>query len=236
MTDSRVDFLPEDFIERRVQRRTNIICLVLFGVVLIGVVGAYAVTRTQLHMAMNERARISEAYEEAARRIAQLDELQQQKQALVRKARLTATLVEPVPRSNLLAALVNRMPDAASMAQLSLSSTKIKSAPLAKPQGSALAGAQAQANGPDDAATVQPEPVDRYRVNLSLVGLAPTDIQVAQYMADLARCPLLESVDLIYSEEKRVADVNMRRFKIDMVLDADADIRAIEPIHMARKD
>jgi len=240
MTDRRMDFLPEDFIERRLQRRTNIICLGLFGVVLIGVVGAYGVTRTQLHMALDERDRIANAYEDAARRIAQLDELQQQKQALVRKARLTATLIEPVPRSNLLAALVNRLPDAASMAELKLTSTKMKKRRAPKTNSSALAKAQAKAeadkSGQTRDASTLPGPVDRYHVDLSLVGLAPTDIQVAEYIADLARCPLLKSVDLVFSEEARVTDVAMRRFKIDMVLNPEADIRDIEPVKLARED
>jgi Tfp pilus assembly protein PilN len=235
-----MDFLPEDFIERRVQRRTNVICLGLFGVVLIGVVGAYGVTRTQLHVALQERERIASAYEDAARRLAQLDELQEQKKSLVRKARLTATLIEPVPRSNLLAALVNRLPEAASMAELKLTSTKTGRRRNAGSDSSALAKAQARAKsgkkGQPGAAGAFPEPVDHYRVDLELVGLAPTDIQVAEYITKLARCSLLQSVDLVFSEERRVTEVAMRRFKIDMVLSPDADIRDIEPVKLARED
>jgi len=231
MPKAKVDFLPEDFIERRLERRTNVICLGLFGVVLVGVVGAYGVTRTQLHLALQERKRIAASYEEAARRIAQLDELQQQKQSLVRKARLTATLLEPVPRSNLLAALVRRLPEAASMSELKLKSTKIAAAPMPEAAASALAEAEAKAKAAGEPfnSSVVIDQVDKYRVALTLVGLAPTDIQVAQYISALAACPLLEEVDLVYSEEARVSDAKMRRFKITMILDPDADIRELEP-------
>ncbi len=232
MSRKPVDFLPEDFVERRIERRTNIICLILFAVVLIGVVGAYAVTRTQLHLALRERERIGAAYEDAARRIAQLDELQHKRQALLRKVRVTAMLIEPVPRSNLLAALAHRMPEAASLENVTLKSTQVQVAPTPAPRTkSALADAAKAASKDAAAADLEPE-VQRYRVELSVVGLAPTDIQVAQYIADLAESPLLESVDLVYSEEARVNGRTTREFKIDIVLDPEADIRRIDGMRL----
>ena len=39
MPDPHMSFLPEDYVERRIEQRTNIICLSLFAIVLIAVVG-----------------------------------------------------------------------------------------------------------------------------------------------------------------------------------------------------
>jgi len=233
MANDKMSFLPEDYIERRVEMRTNVICLSLFGVVLAAVLGAYFVTSSQRSEVLDRQQEINAAFTEAAQRIAQLDELQQQKVALMRKARVTATLIEPVPRSNLLAELINRMPASLSLNEFEMTSKEIAIAPVTvavKPKGSAMSAAN-KAN--EDAGPAIPD-VPRFHVELSLVGTAPTDIQVAQYMASLARCPLLAEVDLVYSEETRIEDASFRKFKIDMVLNPDADVRQIEPLIVDR--
>ncbi len=226
-----LSFLPEDYIQRRVEQRTNLICLTLFAVVLVGVVGAYLVTKGQRVEVLRRQKQISADYAEAAKRLAQLTELRDRKQQLLSKAQITATLIEPVPRSNLLAELINRMPGTLSLSECSLKSKKLASPKRVTPQNqSALANARAAAQqkkqNPEPAQPAAP----RYLVTVNLVGLAPTDIQVAQYMASLARCPLLDEVDLVYSEAGQVNDLTMRRFKIVMTLNPNADIRVIDPL------
>jgi len=233
MAKDNMSFLPEDYIERRVEMRTNIICLSLFGVVLAAVLGAYFVTSSQRSEVLERQREINAAFTEAAQRIGQLDELQKQKMALMRKARVTATLIEPVPRSNLLAELINRMPASLALNEFELTSKQVvvSTAPV-KPTGSAMSAAKKAAG--EEADQPQAPDVPTYHVELSLIGTAPTDIQVAQYMASLARCALLTEVDLVYSEETRIDDASFRKFRIDMVLDPDADVRQIEPLIVER--
>jgi len=235
----QMSFLPEDYVERRIQRRTNVICLSLFGVVLVAVVAAYFVSRGERDAAVAEQQRLTEAFDEAASRINKLEELQQSKRDLLHKARVTAALIEPIPRSNLLADLTNRMPGSASIAELEMQSKKIAKARSSANQG--LSAAQRQAakkKGKEaEAENEPPKPeAPEYRTSLTLIGMAPTDIQVSQYMASLARSPLMREVDLVYSEEAQVDDVTMRRFRIDMQLDPEADVRALEPLVAERND
>lgn len=232
MANNPMSFLPDDYVERRVEQRTNLICLSLFAVVLAAVLGAWAVTSNQRREVLKEQQAINAEYAEAAKRIAQLNELQQTKRELVRKARITHTLVEPIPRSNLLAELINRMPGTLSLLEMELSSKQLVTRlPRRGQQQSAMANARqrntAAGNGADTAEQAPPAP--RYQVEVELVGVAPTDIQVAQYMAALARCQLLDEVDLVYSEEKNIDEVVMRKFKVVMTLDPEVDIREIEP-------
>jgi Tfp pilus assembly protein PilN len=241
VTEKQLSFLPEDYVERRIQRRTNIICLSLFGVVLTAVVAAYFVSSGERDAAIAEQKRLTAAFDEAAKRISELEQLQSSKTDLLRKARVTASLIEPVPRSNLLADLTNRMPASASFIELEMKSTKIVQ-PKVGVANTSLGAAQraaAKANGAAGAngEPQQPEPeAPEYRTSVTLIGMAPTDIQVAQYMASLARSPLLREVDLVYSEETKVDDVTMRRFRIDMQVDPDADVRSIEPLIANRTD
>ena len=237
MPNDRMSFLPEDYIERRVETRTNIICLALFGVVLAGVLGAYFVTSRQRADVVNRQRQIDASYAEAAKRIAQLDVLQKSKRDLLRKAQVTATLIEPVPRSNLLAELINRMPASLSLLEFELDSKKVIAAAPGGAAGSALsaaANAAAAKNGKKSAADEPIITIPRYEVKMHLIGVAPTDIQVAQYLASLSRCPLLSDANLVYSEETRIDDLSMRKFRIDLTLDPDADVRTVQPLRVDR--
>ena len=45
MTDS--SFLPEDYLAQKTERRTNLICLTLFAIVMLGVFAAFWITNRQ---------------------------------------------------------------------------------------------------------------------------------------------------------------------------------------------
>jgi hypothetical protein len=53
-------------------------------------------------------------------------------------------------------------------------------------------------------------------------------------MSSLSRSPLMSDVNLIYSEETKVADSTMRRFRIEAMLNEDADVRNIDPEQLHR--
>jgi len=232
--NDNMSFLPEDYIERRIEQRTNMICLSLFVIVLLGVGGAYMMTSAQRSEVRAQAQQVNAAFTDAARRLEQLDELQSRKQQMLRKAQVTATLLEPVPRTFLLADLINRMPATLSLFELQVDSrliqpTIMRTATPANARGSALANQTASA----DQKTNAPPPVPRYAVSLVMIGVAPTDVQVAQYMSALTRSHLVNDVNLVFSEESRVQDANMRRFRIEMTLDPAADVRRLDPL---RKD
>ena len=67
-----------------------------------------------------------------------------------------------------------------------------------------------------------------------MVGVAPTDLEVSRYLAELNKYSLLDSVTLEYSSEKDFEGEIMREFKIRMVLSSDADVRMVKPLNMPR--
>jgi len=124
---------------------------------------------------------------------------------MINKAENTASLLERIPRSYLLAMVTNALPEQASLSQMTLNRKKIISS------GSKGKG---------------PETV----LGFTITGLAATDIDVARLIANLARDPITTNVDLVFSQEKDV-DVErfdrkftVRNFKIDVGLDVDADV------------
>jgi len=230
-------FLPEDYLAEKAERRTNLICLVLFAVVMLGVFFAFVFTNQKWSQVKRDQATINARYQTAAQQITELTELEQQKEEMLQKADLAAALVERVPRSILLAELINRMPERLSLLELKLTSEKLK--PIVPRKIDADNGTNGQGNrlGAERARTKQEAAEEqekvrppRYLVRLTLVGVAPTDLEVSRYLAELNAYPLLRDVTLAYSEEKEIEDQVMREFEIAMRLETDADVRDVEPL------
>lgn len=237
---NNASFLPEDYLAQKIERRTNVISLILFAVVMAGVGGAFFLTTHKWKQVKANQTAINTRYEQAAEEIRDLAELESQKDQMLEKAELAAALVERVPRSILLAELINRMPERLSLVEFELKSEKMK--PYVARTADTDKKATSSRLKPKRAATkedvekeqkkVQPP---RYVVRISLIGVAPGDLEVSKFLAELNAYPLLQEVSLVYTEEKEFDQQLMREFKINMVLETDADIRDIDPMVMPRQ-
>ena len=230
---STTSFLPEDYLDQKAERRTNMVSLTLFGIVMVSVFAAFLVTNRQWSQVKSAQASINEQYQDAATQIERLNELEKQKDQMLNKAKLAAALVERVPRSILLAELINRMPPHLGLLEFELKSDRIKVSRKTgqKPSKGRLRGPKrarrrAQARPEKDTKIEAP----RYRVSLTLVGVAPTDIEVSRYMAELNAHPLLQDVSLKYSEERKFEGERMRQFEIRMKLNPKLDVRDVAPL------
>jgi len=233
-------FLPEDYLDQKAEHRTNMISLSLFGIVMVSVFAAFLVTNRQWSHVRKARASINSQYEDAAGQIKRLNELERQKDQMLTKARLAAALVERVPRSILLAELINRMPPRMGLLKIELKSDKLKAVVkrvkarngrLKRPVRAKSRKQIARQKGEEKAQVDVP----RYRVKLTLVGVAPTDIEVSRYIASLNAHPLLVDVTLQYSEERKGENSNMRQFEIRMELNNKLDIRDVAPMIKRKK-
>ncbi|MBI1336806.1 MAG: hypothetical protein GC164_07580 [Phycisphaera sp.] len=233
MAGKNDSFLPQDYIEKRIQRRTNFISLSLFVVVMGMVVGAFYYTDQQRSEVITLQRQVDKQFEEAARRLEQLDELQKRKALMIHKAKVTSALLERVPRTLVLAELINNMPPSLSLLELELTTNVIKSRPT---QSTMLDKAKADARL-KKAIDQNPaaEPIKRTEVTIQLVGVAPTDVQVAQFMTALGKADLFNSVNLAFSEEITVDKAQMRKFRIEMNLNQDIDTREYEPKMVKRE-
>lgn len=229
-----VSFLPEDYQQRRMQRRTNAVCLALFALVMVGIFAAYyATTRTRARVL----AQLQEAntqFEQAARRLEQLDELHSRREQIFRKANITSVLIERVPRSLILADLVNRMPPSVSMRHVMLETKPVKSPPIRR---SAIARQMKEAKAEDN---VKDEPklpkIPPTEVKLTIIGMAETDVQVAQYMTALGQSELFHDLNLVYSQEVRGVSSAMRKFSVEMKLRQHVDVQTVKPLRVRRAD
>ncbi|NOG53023.1 MAG: hypothetical protein HND57_01605 [Planctomycetes bacterium] len=236
------NFLPEDYVSQRAEHRSNTIGLALFIVIMVAVVAAFLVTNQQWNTVKQEQQRINVAYSDAARQIETLNEMESQKRQILERAEVTAALVERVPRSILLAELINRMPPPMSLMSVELHSIRIKTPPPQKAKKSegatTVLSIKDKANQriptrseEDDARAVE---VPKYTVAMTIIGFAPTDVHVSDYLRGLTDCSLFQAIQLKYSRETSVGDQLLRKFEIDMELNPNADAKGFEPLKLRR--
>ena len=219
MNDS---FLPVEYTEQRRDRRTHILAMLLFIIVMSGVVSAFFWKRTEWRKIEQVRQDVERRYEAAGIEVAQLMVLQQAQQATVEKAELAAALVEKVPRSILLAELINHMPPGLGLHELKLESTRIIIKPDPKDKNKhkgRTATRDAEVKGPPQA------PI--YDTRLSLTGFAATDVHVSEFLSALNDHVLFQNVNLVSSQENISDNQVAREFKIRMGLRQDADSRSL---------
>ena len=217
---NELSFLPDDYLERKARRRANALCAGLSVVVMGAIASAFWLTERSMSGVEARAASVDQQFTDAARSIEQVNRMKAQQRKIVHQAELAASLVEKVPRSNLLAEFTNALPAGTSLLDLSLESRlKLGRAPTENDARLARKRAAAAAAGGPAVAPAgppAPEPV-QYDVYLKLTGIADTDVQVAQFMARLNACPLVSDVNLLVTGETKQGDREMRKFEIEMI-------------------
>jgi len=220
-----INFLPNDYLERRGRRRANIVCFIVAGAAVLGLGLVSGLTLVSALSSAAMRAVVERQYQEASIQIKQLKDLEERKAGLVHKVELSSDLLERVPRSHLLARLTNYLPQKASLTGVVL---KFEDVEVLAPQSQAASPPGAPANSKDaDAAKGGKDKPQKMKVKMwtfRVDGLAPTDVQVAEYISRLSADPLFREVDLQYSEEFPYRQgATMRKFQLCFKLSPDAE-------------
>ncbi len=144
---------------------------------------------------------------------------------MMKTALTTAELLEPVPRSILLASLTNNLPPGVSLSKVELVQKKSKQTAVAKTSKFQAAQAQkatSQLSNSQQASQLQskaPEnPEKLLETHIDIGGLAPSDLEVASYIEQLSNSSLLDNVALVESKEFKLQDSTIRQFKLSAML------------------
>jgi Tfp pilus assembly protein PilN len=213
---ANINFVPDDYIENTESRRTNLMYLVLLAVVMAAMGGSFLTIRYRQRALDTQELLINKKLARAAEAITQFEQLQAKRKDMMKTALTTAELLEPVPRSVLLAALTNNLPAGVSLLQLALvqkepprTTSRVATTKYQQSQGSAAGGQEA----------VSKEKL--LQTNIDIEGVAPSDRQVAAYIGSLRSSMLLMDVALVESKEQKVEDSVFRRFKLKAKLRKD---------------
>ena len=223
---NELSFLPDDYLERKQRRRTNAICAVLFCIVIGAIGSAFWVTEKSMRELDQQAASVDQQYTEAAKRIQQFQELQEKQRTMAHQAELTASLLEKIPRSFVLAEITNGLPPGISLLDLSLDAKVAQSGSAPKTAFDIRKAEIDASKGLAGLASAQPRVYD---VTLRATGVAETDVQVAGFITKLNKSPLLKDVNLLYTDEYAPGQKQgpkLRKFQIEMSLNNDATIDA----------
>jgi len=221
-----INFVPDDYTQSNESRRTNLIYLVLFAVVMTALGGSFVSIKIRQRACRTSEEMVNARMTEIQAAIKQFEELQTKKREIMKTALTTAELLEPVPRSILLASLTNNLPPGVSLSEVNMIQ-KISKQSAAAVKTSKYQAAQAkktasQSNGSQQAAQSQsnePEnPEKLLQTHINIGGIAPSDLQVASYIEQLSNSSLLDNVALIESKEYKLTDGTVRQFKLSAML------------------
>lgn len=223
-----MSFLPEDYLEKKIARRTNVIFVSLFAVVLTAVLAAEFIGVRQDAAQDDEMAERHALFEEMRLQFEQIEELNAKKQEMKNKANVTATLKDNVLKSMVFAELINNMPATLRLTDLELQTKIAKNG--APPPRTAI-----QREKLRQEATGQTEvQIVPTVVEIDLMGVAPTDVEISEYIGNLNAHELFRNVSLSYVEESKNKDDVMRKFRIELSLDRDFDTAGFEPTRTGR--
>lgn len=217
---NQLSFLPDDYLERKARRRTNVICAALFLIVMAAIGSAFIYGERAIRELEKQNAQVDTDYNEAARRIQQVQQMQAKQRTMAYQAELTESLLEKVPRSYLMADITNSMPGGVSLLDFVLESRKIVSVAAAQPR-TAMEAKRAEQEAKNKAPAGDPQ---RYDVYMKITGVASSDMQVSQFITKLLKSKLLTDVNLLVSEEHLMAGEKLRKFQIEMKLDPSAQV------------
>jgi Tfp pilus assembly protein PilN len=226
---NELSFLPDDYLERKQRRRTNAICAVLFCVVIGAIGGAFTVTERSMREIEKQYTDVEQQYTDAARRIEQVQQMQDKQRTMAHQAELTASLLEKAPRSFILAEITNGIPQGVSLLDFSMASILSTKNPASAPKTAfevRRAEIEAAQNGTASAINALATQAKVYDVTMKITGVAPNDGQVAQFIAKLDRSTMFEDVNLVFTDEYKESDrdTKLRKFQIEMTLNPAAKI------------
>ena len=206
-----INFVPDDYVQQRRASRANVLYLML----LLAMLGAIGITFGFIKMRQRavqaELAQLNQRMAEAQQQIAQLEELKVKSKTMMKTMVMTAELLEPVPRSIILASLTNNLPSGVSLLDFGLQEKETK---VYRPAANKASSRYNKSN----ATAAATEPQKTVTTNLEIKGIAPSDIQVAGFISNLSNALLFDDVSLVESKEIEIETVKYREFRLKAVI------------------
>ena len=217
-----INFVPDDYVQSHESRRTNLMYLVLLMIVMMALGGSFMIIKIRQRTCNAQEKVINERLNKIQENIQQFEDLQIRRKAMMKTALTTTELLEPVPRSVVLASLTNSLPPGVSLLRLHV----IQNEPTPSSQVATNKYEAAQAKR---AATQPKVPQENsLETQIDIGGVAPSDLQVATYIERLTNSRLLDNVALVESKEHKTEEGTFRQFKLT------AKLR--KNVHLSKKD
>jgi len=212
-----INFVPNDYVQQRQSSRANFLYLTLLAA-LLGAIGVtFSIIKIRQSAVRAELDNLNHRMSQAREQIAQLEQLKVRGRTMMKSMVMTAELLEPVPRSVILASLTNNLPSGVSLLDMQLVEKERKASASPSPAAGAAAS-QYQKSAGSTKTESSVETKSAVETTLEIEGIAPSDIEVAGYIANLSGSILLDNVELIQSKEQEIDGVKFRQFRLRSML------------------
>ncbi len=214
-----INFVPDDYVQSSESQRTNLMCLILLAVVMTALGGLFVSIKIRQSVLRHEVARIDAKMAQEQEDLKKLSKLQAKQKEMMKTALTTTQLFEPVPRSVLLASLTNNLPAGVSLLRLYMVQKEVKQAN--QPTTNKYQAAQANKTHQRQAQQTGLARLGGSETHIDIGGIAPSDLQVAEYIERLSSSSLLRNVALVESKEHKIEQTSFRQFKLKAMLRSD---------------
>jgi len=128
--------------------------------------------------------------------------------------------------------LINHMPATLSLLEFELDTKKVRnsSRPRTALEREKL-NIQSRQSQEQDSQIVDITPTE---LNICMVGVAPTDVEVSHFMSALSSHSLFNDVNIQFSEQVSIEAKNMRKFRIELLVNQDVNVESMEPTMVRR--
>lgn len=223
---SKIDFLPNDYVEQRDSSRMNLLYLVLLVAVMAGICITFTVIKVRQRSVQNALAEITASMAKAREQMGLIEQLQAKGKGLMQTASITTGLPDLVPKTIILACLTNNLPEGVSLLDLKITDKEIVPVVVKgekkKSQYKTASKALAKSSKNKSA------PARIVNTHIEITGIAPSDIEVARYIAKIGNSFLLDSVGLVESKEYMIDAIKFRRFKLKAVMNRREKLTSVE--------
>ncbi|MEM6334057.1 MAG: hypothetical protein AAF823_12045 [Planctomycetota bacterium] len=218
---SQVNFLPEAYLRRRGLRETKRRC-VLLGIGLLVVVATWGLVQFSATTRLGAKAEALAAQAQASERMqVELKRLRERHETLLQLVEVGRELSMPLHQAEVIRVLSDVLPEEIVLSELNIQTLRPQPKPLNATPGETNPLARRAA------ATTEVKVVEPDRLELSITGVASTDIVVAQAVNDLADHPLFEDVTLHATRPIDRLGVPVRLFDVSLNTPLDRPIERV---------
>jgi Tfp pilus assembly protein PilN len=203
----KTDFLPERIRVQRARRRRLMRQGCLLGVCAIALATLTYLRHERITVARGELALLDDRVASVKNRLVLRSSLEQQMADLMVKKRIVDHLGSRAGARDVMAGLDQLVPESVALTSLDIETMEIR-VPTRRPDEPG-AGARATPAGAPGAN----EKVEK-RVRMVLTGLAPTDVDLANFIGQLSACPLFEDVNMGYAKNVEFRGRAARQFLV----------------------
>jgi len=214
-----INFVPDDYVQSNESRRTNLMYLALLALVMAALGGSFMTIKIRQHACSIRENLVNKKMSQIQQSIKQFEDLQAKRKEMMKTALTTAELLEPVPRSVLLATLTNNLPAGVSLLKLNLVQSEPK-----QTSGAAVTNQYHAAQAKKADAQPQSSTEKFLETRIDIEGIAPSDLQVAAYIERLSNSTLMNNVALVESKEHAIEGTSFRQFKLNATLKKDVHL------------